>query len=172
MSISFSPFQEEHIPLWLSWVERPHIKNIWFLEDHEAADIIDEKVTGNGYDYPHLIYIDQIPIGYIVCRDLFAYKNFCIAPQGVFANEAQGTFSLDLFIGEESLTGQGFGVEIVKQFIDFVIHSFNAKKILISPDIANKRAIRCYEKAGFQYQGIVNDGVVDCYIMEYKRRDV
>lgn len=70
-------------------------------------------------------------------------------PKGPFTRENPGTFCIDLFIAESDFLNKGFGTEIIKQFTKKLIHELNAKKILIDPAAKNKRAIRCYEKAGF-----------------------
>ena len=58
------------------------------------------------------------------------------------------------------------GTLIVKSFIEKIFADYPAKFIYIDPAVTNKRAIRCYEKAGFQFVKIANDGVTDCYIMK------
>ena len=55
---------------------------------------------------------------------------------------------MDLFIGEEDYLNKGYGTKIVKQFEKKIFDEFNAKTIYIDPSVTNKRAIRCYEKAG------------------------
>lgn len=168
MNISFQSFNEEHIPLWKRWIEIPHVKDVWFIEGYETADYIYEKITGNGYDYPFVILLDNQSIGYVVCCDLYAYRTICPKPKGNFTQEEPGTFCMDLFIAEESYLNKGYGTEIVKSFVDYVFKNFHAKKILIDPAATNKRAIRCYEKAGFKFIKEAFDGVTDCYLMEIK----
>ncbi len=167
MNIQFKTFAIEHIPLWEQWITIPHVKDVWFIEGYEPADYIYQKIKGNGYDYPFVIYVDEQPIGYIVCCDLYAYRTICPNPKGLFTQESPGTFCLDLFIADEAYLNKGYGTEIVKQFTKKLLEDFDAKKILIDPAISNKRAIRCYEKAGYKIIKTVNDGVTDCCIMQY-----
>jgi RimJ/RimL family protein N-acetyltransferase len=166
MNITFQPFQSEHIPLWEQWVQLPHVKDVWFIEGYEPAGYIHQKIKGNGYDFPFVIYVDNHPIGYIICCDLYAYKTLCTKPKGLFTNEDPGTFCMDLFIADENYLNKGYGTEIVKLFTDYIFHHFKAKTIFIDPAITNKRAIRCYEKAGFIFFKTAFDGISECYVMQ------
>lgn len=166
MQINFKPMDKEHLQLWNKWIEKSHVKNTWFIDGYEVAEYIDITLAGNGYDYPYIIYIDETPIGYIQCSDLYAYKNICKNPKGLFLNEKPKTFCMDLFIAEENYLDKGYGTKIVKKFVEKIFNEFNAKMILIDPAATNKRAIRCYEKAGFKFVKIANDGVTDCYVMQ------
>lgn len=169
MKIVFKKMSREDVPLWEQWCQKPYIKDLWFIDGYEPKDYIHQKVIGNGYDYPFIIFIDDAPIGYIVCCDLYAYRNLFQNPKGIFTQEEPGTFCMDLFIGEEACLNKGYGTEIVKQFTDKIFKDFNAKIIYIDPTVTNKRAIRCYEKAGFKFSRIANDGITDCYVMELKK---
>lgn len=166
MKIVFQPMQLEHMPLWQKWIALPHVKDVWFIEGYEPADYITQKIAGNGYNYPFIIYMDEQPIGYIVCCDLYVYRTICPQPKGVFTAEAPGTFCFDLFIGETGYLNHGYGTAIVRQFSAYLRQRFHAKKLVIDPAISNKRAVRCYEKAGFQIVKEAFDGVAQCYVME------
>lgn len=142
------------------------MKEACFIEGYESSDYIHTKIQENGYDYPCVIYSDKRPIGYIQCSDVYAYRTLCPVPKGLFTNEKLGVFCMDLFIAEIDYLNKGYGTEIVKQFSQKVFNDFQAKKILIDPASTNKRAIRCYEKAGFEFVKLAHDGVTECYIMQ------
>jgi aminoglycoside 6'-N-acetyltransferase len=160
---------EQDIPLWQHWSEKSYVKEAWFFEGYETKDDIYRKVAGNGYCYPFIVEIDDKPIGYIQCCDLYAYRNLCENPKGCFTQEDPGTFCLDIFIGEEAYLNKGYGTLIIKQFTDKIINEFNGKLILIDPESSNYRAINCYKKAGFEFVKIENDGTYNWHIMKYTR---
>jgi RimJ/RimL family protein N-acetyltransferase len=166
MKIRFQPFQKEHFPLWEQWINVPHVKEVWFIEGYETADYIHQKIIGNGYDYPFVIVLNDQPIGYIVCCDLYAYRTICPAPKGNFTEESPGTFCMDLFIAETDFLNKGYGTEIVCAFTHYVFEHFHAHTLLIDPAETNLRAIRCYEKAGFAFVKKSFDGVTNCIIMK------
>lgn len=165
--ISFKKLTQQDLSLFFEWAQKPHVKDTWFINGYEAINKYSEKIAGNGYDYPFIIYVNDKPIGYIQCSDLYAYKTICPNPKGFFINEEPGTFCLDLFIGEEEYLNKGYGTEIIKLFVDKLFAEFKAKKILIDPACSNKRAIRCYEKAGFKFLRKERDGITECYVMEF-----
>ena len=158
--ISFRKFTMEDVPLYYEWAEKPYIKNMWFQPGYEPKEAIIDKIKGSKLGVPFAILADNIPIGHI------QYWSATIDPSDIFPNEPKGTYGIDLFIGEESYLDKGYGTEIMQLFVDFLFDKIQAKKLIIDPDIDNKRAIHCYEKVGFKYARTVNDGVEDCYIME------
>ena len=158
---------KNHLDFWYEWAKVPHVKNTWFLEGYHPPEYILEKLKGNGYDYPFIINLDDEPVGYLSCCDLYAYKTLCDNPKGVFKNEDKGTWCLDLFIAREDCLNKGIGTEVVKQCVDMLLNQYGAKQIKIDPAADNKRAIRCYEKAGFKCRRVENDGISECQIMEY-----
>lgn len=165
--IEFRKLTKDDMPLFMEWAKRPYVKNTWFQEGYEPLDKYERKIAGNGYDYPFIIFVDNKPIGYIQACDLYAYRTICLTPTGLFTQEEQGTFCFDLFIGEEDYLNKGYGTKIVKSFVDKLLTEFKAKKILIDPACSNKRAIRCYEKAGFKIVRKEHDGIEACCVMEY-----
>jgi RimJ/RimL family protein N-acetyltransferase len=168
--IIFRPMEINDLQLWEKWIKKSHVANVWFIEGYEPTDYIYTKIAGNGYDYPFIVYVDNLPIGYIQCSDLYTYRTQCQNPKGIFTKEELGTYCMDLFIGEEDYLNKGYGTLIVKAFINYVFTNFLAKKILIDPAISNKRAIHCYEKAGFGFLKQEFDGVNECWVMEISKK--
>lgn len=167
VNIHFEKMTGDDIQLWKKWIAVPHVKEVWFIDGYETSDYIFDKIKGNGHTFPFIIYLDNLPIGYIQYCDLYAYRILTPKPKGLFKNESPGTFCIDLFIAESDFLNKGYGTEIVKRFTQKLAHELNVKKILIDPAAKNKRAIRCYEKAGFQIIKTAHDGVTECTIMEY-----
>ena len=155
------------IPLWEKWITIPHVKEVWFIEGHETSNYIYQKIQDNGHTDPFIIYADVQPIGYIQCCDLYAYRTLTANPKGLFTHEDPGTFCIDLFIAETDYLNKDYGTQIVKEFTEKLVAEFSAKKILIDPAASNKRAIRCYEKAGFKFVENVYDGITECTVMQF-----
>lgn len=166
--INFRKMEGADIPLYLKWAEEPEVKNTWFIDGYETTDYIHAKIKGNGYDYPFIILLNQKPIGYIVYSDLYLYKTLSPQPKGNFTDEPEGTFCIDLFIGTPEYRDKGLGTKIVEAFSKMLFEETQVKRILIDPDASNKRAIRCYEKAGFKFLKFANDGVTKCQVMELR----
>lgn len=64
-------------------------------------------------------------------------------------NELTG-HGIDLFIGEKEYWNKGYGTRLLKLMIKFIFNNCNSDFICIDPQTWNKRAIRAYEKSGFE----------------------
>lgn len=104
---------------------------------------------------PYLICKDGIPVGYLqyypVTEDSYRFNEIVCFES--FIN----VYGIDLFIGEPELWNSGIGTKVLKGMIKYLFENKNASKICIDPSIHNKRAIRCYEKAGFHIIGTISD---------------
>lgn len=91
--------------------------------------------------FPYFILNDGQPIGFI---------------QYYIHNET--TVGLDMWISEKAKRSRGFGSEALRQMVR-LIHEKHPEKttLFIDPEVENKRAVRCYEKAGFRHAGIFTD---------------
>jgi len=62
-----------------------------------------------------------------------------------------GVAGVDLLIGDEALTGQGIGSEILRCFVDEVVFAPpTTRSCLADPDVRNVASIRAFQKAGFR----------------------
>lgn len=63
------------------------------------------------------------------------------------------TATLGIFIGEKEERSKGYGTEAIKLLLDYGFNYLNLHEIQLDVMSFNKRAIRCYEKAGFKEYG-------------------
>jgi len=78
-------------------------------------------------------------------------------------------YGLDLFIGEINYLDKGYGTEVLKVFMDYIVE-IDPKIVYfcIDPEVNNKRAIHVYEKVGFktvQTKIDKNSGLRTCYMI-------
>ncbi|HHT27924.1 MAG TPA: GNAT family N-acetyltransferase [Firmicutes bacterium] len=64
-----------------------------------------------------------------------------------------GDAELRIRIGEKSLWDKGYGTDAVLTLIDYAFTRMSLKRIYLRVYAANRRAVRCYEKAGFRKEG-------------------
>ncbi len=157
--ITFKEFTSEYVPLYYKWAEEEHVKSIWFLDGYQPKEYILKKIEGNGMEYPFLILADDKPIGFIQYWDIHARDLIEKDKQDYFTGSAPGTYGIDLFIGEKSYLGKGYGTEILRHFTELLFEKYGAKRLVVDPSLENKQAIHCYEKAGFKFAGSGNDQV-------------
>lgn len=68
-----------------------------------------------------------------------------------WGNVAQNLRALDIWIGDTSDLGKGYGTEMMRQTIERCLKNENVKAILIDPLTSNTAAIRFYERMGFEF---------------------
>ena len=62
--------------------------------------------------------------------------------------------SIDLFL-DPALHGRGLGTEAVLVLARHLVRERGHHRVVIDPSVANRAAIRCYEKAGFKPVGVM-----------------
>jgi RimJ/RimL family protein N-acetyltransferase len=64
-----------------------------------------------------------------------------------------------IFIGDRDYLGKGYGTDAMKVLMEFLFEEYNVNKIKLSVFDYNKRAIKSYEKCGFQTEAIQREAV-------------
>ena len=68
------------------------------------------------------------------------------------------TTDLSIVIGEQDAWGKGYGSEAILLMLDYAFGHLNFHRVAVGVVGFNERAIRLYEKVGFQQEGIQRDG--------------
>lgn len=163
-TFSFQPLQEHHLALLCQWLDKPHVKEWW--DDHLTHDEIKAKYRariGDNTVVPFIVYLSDKPIGFI------HYYHADKVGDGWWPDETEGTVGVDQFIGEENDINCGYGTKMIRVFTQELFKNPDIKKIITDVDPNNKRAIRCYEKAGFTFVKKLKtpDGLAD--LMEMRK---
>ena len=141
------------------WFAEPELQEFVCCDEKDEGIVplerIEEKYGGRVKAqkdvFPFFILSDSRPIGFIQYYMMDA-----------------DTIGLDMWIGVKAERNKGYGTDALRQMVD-LIHARHpwVTSIFIDPEIANKRAVRCYEKAGFIHAGIYTDEEGDlCYMMK------
>ena len=127
------------------WLETPEVMRWWGKPDEQYA-----LVSGD-LDHPDMdqfiVSVDDRPFAYIQCYALSAWN------QG-FGPQPLATRGIDQFIGVPDLIGRGHGSHFIRQFANGLLRS-GTPRVVTDPDPANARAVRAYEKAGFERDRMV-----------------
>ena len=148
---TFQQLTTSDLDLLCKWLEKPHVLEWW--NDHLSSEDLKAKYAkriGDDVVLPYIVYCDGKPIAFI--QYYWASK----VGEGWWPNEDAHTVGLDQFIGEEDYLNKGFGTLMLKEFIHFLFQNANIKKIITEADPNNLRAKRCYEKVGFQEEGVID----------------
>lgn len=157
MLIAFKKFTVEDVPLYYIWAEKEHVKNVWFLDGYQPKEYILQKIAGNGIEHPFVILVNESPIGHIQFWDIHARDLIEKNIKDYFTGSLEGTFGIDLFIGQLDYLNKGYGTKILSQFAKLLFDEYHAKKLVMDPKSENLQAIKCYSKAGFTLSRIEID---------------
>ena len=140
------------LALVLRWLTQPHVVQ-WWGNTHEQFELVSGDLEVEAMDQ-FIVAIDERPFAYIQCYDPQVW------PDNGLGEHPMGTRGIDQFIGEPGMVDRGHGSAFVRAFIERVLAA-GAPRVITDPDPANARAIRAYEKAGFEKVRLVDtpDGI-------------
>ncbi|MGX1102928.1 MULTISPECIES: GNAT family N-acetyltransferase [Bradyrhizobium] len=142
----FRPMTPTDLPQIKQWLALPHVRE-WWGDPAEQYALVSGDLHEPAMDQ-FIVATDASDLGYIQCYDLTAWNSG-------FGLQPEGTRGIDLFIGEPNMMAGGHGSALIRAFVDDRLAQ-GAPRIVTDPDPANARAIRAYEKAGFQRMGMVD----------------
>jgi len=134
------------------WFLEPELQEwVWCDEKGEPPVTIERVMkkygprVKNPIDvFPYFILRDDEPIGYI---QYYIQDNI--------------TMGIDMWVGILKERNNGYGTKALKQMVEIIHKKYPyVKQVIIDPDIENKRAIKCYQKAGFKHFGEMVDNSV------------
>jgi aminoglycoside 6'-N-acetyltransferase len=151
----FAPLTRGDFPLLARWLQAPHISAVvghgGDLDELEAH--YGPEIDGIDPTEDFIVSLDDQPIGHVQRYLLEDYPDWRHA-LGI----ARGA-GIDYLIGDPSLTGRGFGVEMIQEFARLTFRRYpNADLIASVPQQANRPSWRVLEKAGFErvFSGVLN----------------
>jgi aminoglycoside 6'-N-acetyltransferase len=143
----FVPMTAADLPLIQRWLQMPHV-TAWWGEPEEQFALVSGDITHPAMDQ-FIVTSDDRPFAYLQCYDQSAW------PEGGLGNHPAGTRGIDQFIGEPDMIERGHGSAFIRAFVDARLRE-GAPRIVTDPDPDNPRAIRAYQKAGFEKAGMVD----------------
>ncbi len=148
----FRPMTAEDLPMVRRWLEEPHVVQ-WWGDTIRQFELVSQDLEVEAMKQ-YIVVTDGRPFAYVQCYDPTAW------PDNGLGEHPPGTRGIDQFIGELDMVGHGHGSAFLRAFVDGVLAA-GAPRVITDPDPDNARAIRAYEKAGFQQEGRVNtpDGI-------------
>lgn len=160
----FKKIEITDIPLIISWLKKPHVKEYWDADKEYSDEYLVNKYTNRILEDEidmFIVSVNGINIAYIQSyyldrEDYDTYK---------VNNVSRG---IDLFIGDSNYINKGYGTKLLSQFIsNYVFSDSSCNVACIDPESANKRAVRTYEKIGFKHVQTLMDKhskLLTCYM--------
>jgi aminoglycoside 6'-N-acetyltransferase len=143
----FRPMAAADLPLVLHWLKQPHVVQ-WWGDAHEQFELVSGDLEVEAMDQ-FIVALEGRPFAYIQCYDPRGW------PGNGLGEHPKGTRGIDQFIGEPDMVGRGHGSAFIRAFIERVLTD-GASRVVTDPDPANARAIRAYQKAGFEKVRLVD----------------
>jgi RimJ/RimL family protein N-acetyltransferase len=89
-----------------------------------------------------------------VCNFAIEFEGQHIGGAGFgFINGRNASAEVGLFIGLPELWDRGLGYDVLQSLLRFGFEQMNLHRICLRVFAENKRAVRLYEKLGFQHEG-------------------
>jgi len=137
------------------WLNRPHVVEWWGGE--EARPSLEEvrqhylpRVLAEEAVTPYIAMIGTEPIGY--AQSYVAMGS----GDGWWEEETDpGVRGIDQSLANAADLNKGLGTALVRALVSRLFSDPTVTKIQTDPSPDNRRAIRCYEKAGFVQHGVI-----------------
>jgi aminoglycoside 6'-N-acetyltransferase len=147
LQYQFHPMSAEDLPMVRRWLETPHVAQWWHDPDTQFA-LVSEDLDHPAMDQ-FVVTADDRPFAYLQCYDPTAWSDNGLGTHPL------GTRGIDQFIGEPDMVDQGHGSALIRSFVDGLLKT-GTPRVVTDPDPENIRAVRAYEKAGFQKTRLVD----------------
>ena len=147
----FRPMTAADLPLIKRWLKMPHVVE-WWGEPAEQYDLVSGDLTHPAMDQ-YIVATGEREFAYIQCYRMTEWNTG-------FGPQPDGTRGIDQMIGEPDMIERGHGTAFIRAFIEDLLAA-GVPRVVTDPDPTNARAIRCYEKAGFARDRLVDtpDGI-------------
>jgi aminoglycoside 6'-N-acetyltransferase len=139
------------LPLVRSWLARPDIEAWWGPKASTEAEVT--LAMGTSHAICRIIEANGAAVGYGHAVDATIWG------EDLPDDLEPGTWDLDLFIASEAHRNRGIGARALSLLKAEVFATTLALAVCVFPAIANERAVRAYEKAGFRWRRVWNDPV-------------
>ena len=169
-AVQFEPVKPRHYPLLKRWLKSPHISR-WWGNPEEEFGYIRDMVEGRGSTRPFICMLESRPIGYVQMWFVGEHRNEpWVTSHPWLRMLPSSSIGVDITIGDPDLLSIGVGSTALRIFCE-QLRADGYRTIVIDPDPDNSRAVRAYEKAGFQVIPQFRGQTGDCLLMQYNSRN-
>ena len=148
--IGFRRLRPADLPLMHRWLTNPAVAR-WYGDGvGQPYAAIEAKywprIAGRSPVQPWVILRGETPIGYIQTYPVAAYVEYA-----AHSGDDAGAAAIDMFIGEDTYRGRGYGAASLRVFLREVVFADpQTSRCFIDPHPENAVAIGAYARAGFR----------------------
>ncbi len=161
--ISLRPATIADLSLLRYWDEQPHVLE---SDPNDDWDWEAELLHQPEWRLQLIAQLGERPIGFVQIIDP------ALEETHYWGDAPPGLRAIDIWIGEESDLGKGYGSEMMRQALRLCFEDPDVTAVLIDPLASNRRAHAFYERLGFRFveQRILGDADDECYIYRLDRQ--
>jgi aminoglycoside 6'-N-acetyltransferase len=147
--VRLRPAEDADWPLILRWLSRADIERCWGPKASSEAAVM--LAMSSEHALCRIVEVAGEPVGYAQALDATLWGE--ALPEGL----EPGTWDIDLFIASDRHRGRGVGGVALDAIRKEVFATTLAPAVCVFAAVANERAVRAYEKAGFRWRGVHRD---------------
>jgi aminoglycoside 6'-N-acetyltransferase len=135
------------------WRNEPHVAEWWNTDDEPSPMTLEHVARTHGPrdDEPWvtdcIIIVGDRPVGFV---QFYPWSEEADEAREVGIPNVDGSYGLDIFIGEPDMIDHGVGTRTVALLARYLFEERDATNITLLTPIGNDRAHRAYGKAGFR----------------------
>lgn len=148
--VALRPATPADWPLIRRWLAMPDIEAWWGPAASTEAEVR-LALASESAAIARIVLLGGEPVGYAHAVDAAIWGDDL--PDDL----EPGTWDLDLFVASAAHRGQGIGATALALLKAEVFATTLALAVCVFPAIANERAVRAYEKAGFRWRRVWRD---------------
>ena len=130
------------------WLQSPHVQRWWSSREtyEEVVEHYLPAIEGKEPTDLYIVLLDEQSIGFVQTYLVSGHPDYA-----ALVGAGDGVAGVDLLVGDEALTGQGIGSEILRRFVEQVVFGPpSTTSCVADPDARNVASLRAFEKAGFR----------------------
>jgi aminoglycoside 6'-N-acetyltransferase len=142
------------------WDEQPHVMDSDPNDDWNWAF---ELTRDPDWREQLIAEVDGRPIGIVQIIDPAREESH------YWGDISDGYRAIDIWIGMEKDLGKGYGTQMMALSLDRCFKDPSVNEVLIDPLASNIKAIRFYERIGFEFVGERTFGKDQCKVYRFRR---
>jgi len=162
--VTFKKLEIGDLDLLEKWNREPHVKKYWD-SDKSWEESYEKYIlrTSSEVVKQFIAYDEETPFAYI--QFYWASK----VGDGWWEGIDEGTAGIDLYIGEPSYLGKGFGKTVLKSFVDFLFDNPEVNRIIADPNPKNEKIQKLLMSLGFSNIGPIKTPDGEALLFELRR---
>jgi len=133
------------------WRNSPHVRQWWDPDEPTLtiATAIEEyrpDIAPTAATTLCIVELRGTPVGFI---QFYRWSSYATEAGEIGIPFDDLSWGVDVFIGERDAVGHGLGARMMELLCGYLETGLDASSVVLTTEVENSVAIRCYEKAGF-----------------------